>query len=117
MPNWTSCTAGAVNVPISVKIDELVDLKFRLLHSGCRMAIVSPSQVGKIRAIKDDLLELTLTIVLDVIESFDADELPAAEVSRKGEAFLVDGRAALQARRQARSALTPMIGFSGLKRS
>jgi len=29
---------GAVNVPISVKIDELADLRFRLLHSGCRMA-------------------------------------------------------------------------------
>ena len=32
---------GAVNVPISVKIEELDDLKFRLAHSGCRMAIVS----------------------------------------------------------------------------
>jgi long-chain acyl-CoA synthetase len=92
---------GAVNVPISVKIDELTDLRFRLLHSGCRMAIVSRSQVGKIRAIKNDLPELTLTIVLDVIESFDADELLAAEVSRKGEGFLVHGRAALEARWQA----------------
>jgi long-chain acyl-CoA synthetase len=92
---------GAVNVPISVKVDELADLKFRLLHSGCRMAIVSRGQVGKIRAIKNDLPELALTIVLDVLESFDADELAAAEVSRKGEEFLVGGRAALEARWQA----------------
>jgi long-chain acyl-CoA synthetase len=92
---------GAVNVPISVKIDELADLKFRLLHSGCKMAIVSRSQVGKIRAIKNDLPELKLAIVLDVLESFDADELPAAEVSRRGDEFLVRGRAALEARWQA----------------
>ena len=70
---------GAVNVPVSVKIDELDDLKFRLLHAGCRMAIVSQSQVGKIRAIKNDLPELTLTVVLDALESFGADEMPAAE--------------------------------------
>ncbi|MBP1603333.1 MAG: long-chain acyl-CoA synthetase [Acidobacteria bacterium] len=41
---------GAVNVPVSVKIDELDDLKFRLLHAGCRMAIVSQGQIGKIRS-------------------------------------------------------------------
>jgi long-chain acyl-CoA synthetase len=92
---------GAVNVPISVKIDELADLKFRLLHSGCRMAIVSRSQVGKIRAIRNDLPELTLTIVLDVLESFDEDELSAADVSRRGETFLETGRPALEARWQA----------------
>ena len=50
---------GAVNVPVSVKIDELDDLKFRLLHAGCRMAIVSQGQVAKIRAIRNDLPELT----------------------------------------------------------
>ena len=38
---------GAINVPVSVKIDELDDLKFRLLHAGCRMAIVSQGQVGE----------------------------------------------------------------------
>ena len=65
---------GAINVPVSVKLDELDDLKFRLLHAGCRMAIVSQGQVAKIRAIKNDLPDLTLTIVLDTIEAFDADE-------------------------------------------
>ncbi len=56
---------GAVDVPISVKLDELSDLKFRLLHSGCRMAIVSQGQIGKIRQIKNDLPELKLTICFD----------------------------------------------------
>ena len=44
--------AGAVDVPISVKIEELSDLKFRLAHSGCRMAVVSASQIGKVRRVK-----------------------------------------------------------------
>jgi len=39
--------SGAINVPLSVKIDELSDLKFRLAHSGCRAVIVSGTQVQK----------------------------------------------------------------------
>ena len=92
---------GAINVPVSIKIDELDDLKFRLLHAGCRMAIVSRGQAAKIRAIKRDLPELTLTIVLDTLEAYDADEVPASEVLRRGGAFLASERAALDARWQA----------------
>ena len=92
---------GAINVPVSVKIDELDDLKFRLLHAGCRMAIVSQAQVAKIRAIKNDLPDLTLTIVLDPLESYDADEMPAAGVLRLGDTVLLGGRTALDARWQA----------------
>ncbi len=41
--------AGAINVPVSVKIDELNDLKFRLSHSECKMVIVSGSQREKVK--------------------------------------------------------------------
>ena len=41
--------AGAINVPLSVKIEELTDLRFRLAHSGCRMVVVSGSHLSKIR--------------------------------------------------------------------
>jgi long-chain acyl-CoA synthetase len=91
---------GAVNVPISVKIDEPAELKFRLLHAGCRMAIVSPSQVEKIRAIRNDLPDLKLTIVLDGLDSFEADEMPASDVLRRGDAFLQDRTDAFEARWQ-----------------
>jgi long-chain acyl-CoA synthetase len=91
---------GAVNVPVSIKIDELADLEFRLLHAGCRMAIVSQSQVGKIRAIKDDLPELSLTIVLDALESFEVDEMPAADLLRQGEAYLRERPGSLDTRWQ-----------------
>ena len=89
---------GAVNVPISVKIDELDDLKFRLLHAGCRMAIVSPSQAEKVRAVRNDLPDLALTVVLDAVEPFVADEMPAAEVLRRGDTFLHEGREVFDAR-------------------
>ena len=92
---------GAVNVPVSIKIDELDDLKFRLLHAGCKMAIVSQAQVGKIRAIRSGLPELRLTVVLDTVDGFEADEMPAAEVSRLGDVLLHDRGDALQSRWQA----------------
>lgn len=91
---------GAVNVPISVKIDELSDLKFRLLHSGCTMAIASGSHVDKLRRIRPDLPELKSIVSLDPLDSYGADEHPAADVSAAGERFLADGRAVLEARWQ-----------------
>jgi long-chain acyl-CoA synthetase len=91
---------GAVDVPISVKIDEPSDLAFRLRHSGCAMAIVSRGQVAKIRAIRDGLPDLRLTIVLDPLDSLGPDELPASEVLGRGEAFLQRDRAGFEARWQ-----------------
>ena len=88
-------SAGAVNVPVSVKVDELGDLKFRLAHSGCRFAVVSKSQLGKVRRIKPDLPELVTTVVLDAVEDLARDEVTAAEVARRGEAFLAERPAAL----------------------
>ena len=57
--------SGRSTCPISVKIEELTDLKFRLAHSGCRMAVVSASQVEKVRRIKHDLADLERIVVLD----------------------------------------------------
>ncbi len=91
---------GAVDVPISVKVDELADLKFRLLHSGCKMAMVSQGHIGKIRAIKADLPELKLTICFDALKSFETDEVSAATVLKKGDEYLGHSRAAFEARWQ-----------------
>ncbi len=75
---------GAVDVPISVKVDELADLRFRLAHSGCRLAIVSGSQARKIRLVKKDLPELRRTIILDEMPSLETDEASAADVLTAG---------------------------------
>jgi long-chain acyl-CoA synthetase len=81
---------GAVNVPISVRIDELSDLKFRLAHSGSKIVIVSKSQVAKIRQIKADLPELETTVLLDEVPPVEPDEVPAGEIFKMGEAYLAD---------------------------
>ncbi len=80
--------AGAVDVPISVKIEELSDLKFRLVHSGCRMTIVSGSQVEKVRRVKHDLAELERTIVLDRMAGYEPDEVYAGDVMERGKEWL-----------------------------
>src|SRR5512135_1677862 len=81
-------STGAVNVPISVKIDELADLKFRLAHSGCRIAVVSRSQLGKVRQVRGDLPELGAVVVLDEVEALGSDEVTFAELLRRGRDLL-----------------------------
>ena len=84
--------AGAVNVPLSVKIEELSDLKFRLAHSGSRMVIVSGSQVAKIRAISRDLPELEKIVLLDGHADEMSDELCFADLLEDGEMYLASHR-------------------------
>ncbi|MBN2266486.1 MAG: AMP-binding protein [Candidatus Aminicenantes bacterium] len=81
-------STGAINVPISVKVEELNDLKFRLAHSGCRMAIVSRSQLGKIRQVRRDLPELALTVVLDNADDLGPEEIAFSELGRRGRDLL-----------------------------
>lgn len=79
---------GAVNVPISVKIDELNDLKFRLLHSECRFVIVSGNQLIKIKKIKNDLPSLEKIIVLDIQPEYDKDEIDKSYINKEGKQYL-----------------------------
>ncbi|MHB8931664.1 MAG: AMP-dependent synthetase/ligase [Melioribacteraceae bacterium] len=79
---------GAINVPISTKIDELSDLKFRLAHSGCRMVVVSQYQASKIKKIKNDLPDLEKIILLDKPDTLDDDEIFIDELLKMGEEFL-----------------------------
>ena len=89
--------AGAINVPISVKVDELSDLKFRLAHSGSKMVIVSGGHVHKIRSVKNDLPELERTILLDGEPAGD-DEILLSDILKKGESYLNEHRALFEER-------------------
>jgi long-chain acyl-CoA synthetase len=89
--------AGGINVPISVRVDELGDLKFRLSHSGCRLAVVSRSQLPKIRQVRRDLPELDRVILLDETDALGPGEIPAADVLRLGEEFLKTRRPEFEA--------------------
>ena len=79
---------GGVNVPISVKIEEPIDLKFRLAHSESKFAIVSKSQLKKIRQVKNDLPELIKIVVLDALADPDEDEISKEKVLTSGEKYL-----------------------------
>jgi len=79
---------GAINVPLSVKLDATTELKFRLSHSGSRMIIVSNNQAWKIDAIKNDLPELEKIIYLDPKDEYENYELPKEEIYNLGENYL-----------------------------
>ena len=79
---------GAINVPLSVKLDATTELKFRLSHSGSKMIIVSNNQAWKIDAIKNDLPELEKIIYLDPRDQYGNNELPKEEIYSLGENYL-----------------------------
>ncbi len=79
--------SGAINVPISVKINEPTELKFRLAHSGCRMAIVSGNQAHKVEAIKRDLPDLETIIILDG-KATDPEEVTVDDLLSRGDDWL-----------------------------
>lgn len=79
---------NAINVPISVKIDELNDLKFRIAHSECKFVLVSARHLHKIRAIKADIPSLEKTIILDSISNPENDEILFEDVLNSGKTFL-----------------------------
>ena len=91
---------GAINVPLSVKLEELSELKFRLSHSGCRFVIVSGSQAHKVLKIKRDLPDLEKIILLDGDEPADKDEITIQNLREKGKEYLNDHEEKLTSRWQ-----------------
>ncbi|MFI3248469.1 MAG: AMP-binding protein [Rikenellaceae bacterium] len=84
--------AGAVNVPLSVKLDQSSDLLFRLVHSESQYILVSATQLPKIRAIKDQLAEVKQIIVFDSLESYESGEISMDEVCKLGDKYLAQNR-------------------------
>lgn len=76
--------AGAINVPLSVKLEETNDLLFRLVHADVEYIMVSAQQLKKIRAIKDKLPEVKKIIVLDDLPAYEEREMSLSEVVKKG---------------------------------
>ena len=80
--------AGAVNVPLSIKLEERNDLMFRLSHGDVKYIMVSGTQLKKVRAIKDELPDVKYVIVFDKIESYEDKEISLEEVLKMGDEFL-----------------------------
>lgn len=79
---------GAINVPLSVKLDAATDLRFRLDHSGSKIVIVSNAQAPKIKQIKNELPLLEKVIYLDPQENYEKDEIFIGDVFTLGAEYL-----------------------------
>ena len=78
---------GAINVPLSIKLEESNDLIFRLIHSEAKYIMVSGSQLKKIRNIADALPEIKKVIVFDDQSEYNKKELSLNELLTKGRAY------------------------------
>ncbi|MBE6303266.1 MAG: long-chain fatty acid--CoA ligase [Bacteroidales bacterium] len=86
--------AGAVNVPLSIKLEESNDLLFRLIHGDVQYIMVSGQQLKKIRQIKDKLPLLKHIIVfdeaIDSLKELEDKEITLSEVNKLGDKFLAE---------------------------
>lgn len=81
--------AGAISVPISIKINEPQDLIFRLNHSGSKMIITTASQAKKIEACGDKLKGISTVIFLDQLVPLTAFSCESFEnIVAKGDTYL-----------------------------
>lgn len=80
--------AGAVNVPLSVKLEEANDLLFRLQHADVKFIMVSGQQLKKIRTIMDQLPLVEKVIIFDEQPTYLEKEISLSEVITRGNAWL-----------------------------
>lgn len=80
--------AGAVNVPLSIKLEESNDLIFRIKHSDSKFVVVSELQLKKIRAIVADCPAVEKVIVLDDIKDLQENEISISQVCKLGDELL-----------------------------
>lgn len=80
--------AGAVNVPLSIKLEEANDLVFRVRHSDSKYVITSKFQLPKIRKILPECPLVEKVIVFDEIPDMQENEIYIGEIMEMGDAFL-----------------------------
>ena len=89
--------AGGVNVPLSIKLEEANDLRFRIQHSDARYIMTSAQQLPKIRTILPDCPNVENVIVFDELEAYEDKEIYIGEIMAMGDAYLRDHAAEFQA--------------------
>ena len=80
--------AGAVNVPLSIKLGETNDLVFRVKHSDSKYIITSKFQLPKIRAILPECPMVEKVIIFDEVPDKKDNEMYISEVMEMGDEFL-----------------------------
>lgn len=81
---------GAINVPLSIKINEPEELAFRIAHSGCSVVVVSERQLEKVRNIISQLSEVKNIIVIkdNKDTKLNEGEITYTEIIEKGNTYL-----------------------------
>ena len=82
--------AGAVNVPLSIKLEETNDLVFRVKHSDSKYVITSKFQLPKIRKILTECPMVEKVIVFDEIADKQDNEMYIGEIIEMGDKFLAE---------------------------
>ena len=82
--------AGAVNVPLSIKLEETNDLVFRVKHSDSKYVIASKFQLPKIRKILPECPMVEKVIVFDVIDDMQENEMYIGDIMEMGDKFLAE---------------------------
>ncbi|MBO7185903.1 MAG: AMP-binding protein [Alistipes sp.] len=81
--------AGAISVPLSIKLEEANDLLFRLRHSDAKLIFVSKHQLKKIRSIAGELNDLKHIVVWGDVEGGLRDgEISLESLVALGEEYL-----------------------------
>jgi len=80
--------AGAINVPLSVKLSNPAEIEFRLHHAEVRMVITSKGQINKIRSVMSALPKLEKVIVLDSLGNYEKNEIYFQDILNSGEEFI-----------------------------
>ena len=83
---------GAIDVPVSIQLNEPADLIFRINHSESRMVVVSGSQARKIEAIRKELPLVEKIILMDPKERYEKDEIYMGDVMEEGKKLLEKDR-------------------------
>ena len=80
--------AGAVNVPLSIKLGETNDLVFRVKHSDSKYIITSKFQLPKIRAVLPECPLVEKVIIFDEVADKRENEMYIDEIIEMGDEFL-----------------------------
>ena len=80
--------AGAVCVPLSVKLDSEHDISFRINHSETSFVIASDQQIAKIRPMKKSFNLVTKYILIDPEDNIESDEVLLDDLLKKGKELL-----------------------------
>lgn len=90
--------AGAVSVPLSVKLQTEQDLSFRINHSECIAILASDQQIAKIRPMKHLFSTVKHYVLLDPVPDPQEDELSFERIMNTGKELLENDSEVLKKR-------------------